>query len=351
MAPSRWDRRRGSPSTCPAPPAPRPCSSAAPPPVLRIPRPPFPGCLARVTSATRSPPPPLHPRCLPGAGVPRAPRSGHGHGFGLTDAAAAAAAVAAASTCHPRSARPRPLRPAARGYAELPAAVPRPLSWSAALAGEALAATARGAAISPVGEGLGMRFPPLRARDRGSSEREGVGNGGSTMEVGPSGEGGTGVLSIEVGGPSEGDGGCSSRGGRTGGGSLCPSDGGGFGDANPSDECGVGGGPSKEGKERGSSLLRPPRRLWLCTAAQRPSGRPSPTSLRSDNPFLLLLPLLLFLFSSSSSSSFPQPLPYPPQERATSPHSHPHPPAGSPFSQARRDDKPPPLTSSLLPQA
>lgn len=150
----------GSPSTCPAPPAPRRCRSASPPPVLRIPRPPFPGCLARVTSATRSPPPPLHPRCLPGAGVPRAPRSPHGHGFGRADAAAAAAA-AAASPRHPRAARPRPLRPATRGYAELPAAVPRPLSWSAAVAGEAHAAPAGGPGNLSGGGGAGDAVPSV----------------------------------------------------------------------------------------------------------------------------------------------------------------------------------------------
>lgn len=204
MAPPRWDRR----STCPTPPAPRRCRSAAPPPVLRIPRPPFPGCLARVTSATRSPPPPLHPRCLPGAGVPRAPRARHGHGFGGADAAPAAAAAAAASTCHPRAFRPRPLRPATRGHAELPAAVPRPLSRSAALAGETHAAPAGGPETSLVGEGLGMRFPPSGTRDGGSSEGEGVGNGASTMGLGPSGEGRAGVSSVEasagVGCPSDG---------------------------------------------------------------------------------------------------------------------------------------------------
>nr|XP_044629315.1 transmembrane protein 59-like isoform X3 [Equus asinus] len=65
MAPLRWDRRR--PHYPPAPPRPHLHGAAAP-----LPRPPFPGCLARVTSATWSPPPPLppHPLRPPGAGVP-----------------------------------------------------------------------------------------------------------------------------------------------------------------------------------------------------------------------------------------------------------------------------------------
>lgn len=70
MAPSRWDRRRGSPSTCPAPPAPRRCSSAAPP--------------------ARSPHPP--------PALPRLPRSG--------DVSDPVPAAAAASSVPARSRRP-----------------------------------------------------------------------------------------------------------------------------------------------------------------------------------------------------------------------------------------------------
>lgn len=174
MAPLRWDRRR--PHYPPAPPRPHLHGAAAP-----LPRPPFPGCLARVTSATWSPPPPLppHPLRPPGAGVPRAPRARPGHGFGRVDAAPAAAA--AASARQPRAARPRPLRPSARGHAELPAAVPRPLPWFAALAGEAHAAPAGGPVISLMGEGLGMRFPPLGTGDRGSTQGERVGNEGGSL--------------------------------------------------------------------------------------------------------------------------------------------------------------------------
>lgn len=124
------------------------------------------------------------------------------------------------------------------------------------------------------------------------------------MEVGPSGEGGTGVLSIEVGVPPKEMGIVPPAGGTTGGGPSVPLMGEGLEMRIPPMNAELGGVLPREERRGGSSLLRPPCRLWLCTAAQRPSGRPSPTSLRSDNPFLLLLPLLLFLFSSSSSSSF-----------------------------------------------
>lgn len=100
-----------------------------------------------------------------------------------------------------------------------------------------------------MGEGLGLRFPLLRALDKDASEREGVGDGGSTMEVGPSGEGRTGVPSVEasagVGVPPMEMGLVSPVGEGRGG----PSDGRGFGDARPSDESGVGGAPKGEGTE------------------------------------------------------------------------------------------------------
>lgn len=204
MAPPRWDRRRGItvhlPHPTHSPTVPQRSSPARsphpPPPLPRLPR----------SGDVSDPVPAAAASSVPARS--RRPPSPSRHGFGGADAAAAAAA--AASTCHPRAARPRPLRPATRGYAELPAAVPRPLSWSAALAGETHAAPAGGPETSLVGEGLGMRFPQWGTRDWGSSEGERVGNGASAMEVGPSGEGRVGVSSTEasarIGCPSDGDG-------------------------------------------------------------------------------------------------------------------------------------------------
>lgn len=61
-----------------------------------------------------------------------------------------------------------------------------------------------------MGDGLRMRFPPFGAGDKGSSEGEGVREGGSPMGVGPSGGGRAGVpsmvVSAGVGGPSDEDG-------------------------------------------------------------------------------------------------------------------------------------------------
>lgn len=114
----RKDRLRGRRSTCR-----HPDSAAAllPRPFSASPAPSFPGCPARVTSAIRSPPPPPHPPSL------REPASCAARvwpGYGSSGTAAAPPAAAAASARDARAAGPRPLLPAARGHAELPAAVP-----------------------------------------------------------------------------------------------------------------------------------------------------------------------------------------------------------------------------------
>ena len=92
-----------------------------------------------------------------------------------------------------------------------------------------------------MGDGLRMRFPPFGAGGKGSSEGEGVREGGSPMGVGPSGGRRAGVpsmmVSAGVGGPSGEDGDVPSAGEGLWG----PSDGGGFRDACPSDEFGVAG--------------------------------------------------------------------------------------------------------------
>lgn len=71
------------------------------------------------------------------------------------------------------------------------------------------------------------------------------------MEVGPSGEGGTGVLSIEVGVPPKEMGIVPPAGGTTGGGPSVPLMGEGLEMRIPPMNAELGGGPSKGGKERG----------------------------------------------------------------------------------------------------
>lgn len=102
------------------------------------------------------------------------------------------------------------------------------------------------------------------------------------------------------------------------------------------------GGPLKGEAGRGLRLLRPACGLCLHSAAPRPSGRPSPTSLRSDGPLLFLPPPpLLFLL-------LPHPPPYPPKSYqppfTSSPTPH---QLDLHFPRPEKMTKPPPL--NLLP--
>lgn len=152
-----------------------------------------------------------------------------------------------------------------------------------------------------MGDGLRMQLLPLGAGGQGSSEGEGVREGGSSMVVGPSGGGRAGVpstgASAEIRGPSDEGGDVSPAGAGPWGPFVT---GRGFSDASPSDEFGVAGVPPSRGR-RGLRRLLLPSGFWLPSAGPGPWGRPTPTSLRPDSP---LFPLY--------SSIFLHPLPYPP---------------------------------------
>lgn len=152
-----------------------------------------------------------------------------------------------------------------------------------------------------MGEGLRTQLLPLGAGGRGSSEGEGVTEGGSSVMMSPSGGGRAGVpstgASAEIGGPSD-EGGDVSPAEE---GPWGPFDRGGWavvGDASPSDEFGVPGVPPSRRRE-GTEALLLPSGFWLPSAGPGPWGRPTPASLRPDSPPFPLKHL-------------PHPLPYPP---------------------------------------
>jgi hypothetical protein len=122
----------------PTPPVPQRCS---PPPLPRLPR--------SGDVSARSPTPPHRP--------PRSARHGCGQGHDAVTAAAAAAAGVAFR--RPRAAPPRPLRPAARGHAELPAAVSPARPRPGTLAGD------------PQGEGRGALWWGMTWGAESSQER------------------------------------------------------------------------------------------------------------------------------------------------------------------------------------
>lgn len=153
-----------------------------------------------------------------------------------------------------------------------------------------------------------MRFPPFGAGDKGSSEGEGVREGGSPMWVGPSGGGRAGVpsmvVSAGVGGPSDEDGDVP----PAGEGPWGPSDGGGFRDAGPSDEFGVAGvSPSlRQGGDWGSRCYLEGSGSTLLR--KDPWGVQPPLSSGLTVPFSSPSTLAASTYSSSPPQSYQPPL-------------------------------------------
>ena len=154
-----------------------------------------------------------------------------------------------------------------------------------------------------------MPLLPWGAGGRGSSEGEGVREGGSSMVVGPSGGGRAGVpstgASAEIRGPSDEGGNVS----PAAEGPWGPFDTGqGFSDASPSDEFGVAGVPPSRRPEGTEASIATQRVLApLCWA--RALGAPHPHLPQArQSPFP---PLLKHLPPSSSLPSLDLPVPTP----------------------------------------